>query len=211
MKKILYLPNLTISVAILFCSMIISTGCAGYSLIGSGPSTTAIPPQDNRIEVTTIDGRSIDVKEYHFLAVRQPANFIYGVGLLSAPDSSQFTPYRGKIDAVGEPTEVILEHSSPKDSAEVFKLRDGSTARILKSELIYVDSSKGTGLWCVGLENGEHGRDIRFSGRIPFDQIKTIEVRRFWQTTEFKVIAVVGAVVCYWVLLDGLDKTFKLQ
>ncbi len=182
MKKITSMRQIE-AWGILTYSMLILTGCYTYSSLRDS-SPADIPPPQYDIRVKTIDECAIEVRGYHFVAVQKPKSFLYGAGLRVTQGVSEAAPFHGEIDAVGPPTKVTSKYGGRNDTVFVFKLQDGSTVRIGKSDLMSIDSSRGPGLWCAGEEIDWLGRGSPFSGPIPFDQIERIEVRKLssWRT-----------------------------
>ncbi len=198
---------------LLLCSMQILTGCFSYSAITREAGSPEDPAPDDDIRILTVDGQTIESDAYHFMAVRERTSFIYGIGIryrLGATGS--FSPYHGVIDTAGEPTEVPSLSRAPHESMVVFRIHDDSSLRIRKSDLLIIDSSKETGLWCIGREFSKEGLEKSFSGRIPFNQVQRIEERKLSVTRTLLVscgavalsvgfIAVAGAAVGGWGLL----------
>jgi hypothetical protein len=183
-------------------------GCYSFSALNDVESVQKIPPPEETILVHTYGGRDIKLEAYHFVEVREPSEYVYGVGERAGKGSSRFVPFCGKIRPVSRNTEIILlpwGTTSRSVSRFVFTLEDGSIVRMEEPECIVVDSAGGPGLWYVVKQwtgTGYAGS----AGRITFDDIKSIEVKKLsWVKTGLLVIAIspfaifgVGGLV-YWI------------
>ncbi len=195
---------------LLLCSMLILTGCYSYSLISRESGPAEIPDSDCDIRISTFDGRTIVADENYFIAVRERTDFIYGVGMRSQSGiTGTFHPFHGIIDAVGEPTEIPAPSKAPGDAVVVFKLRDSSIAKFRKAEMIFVDSSKDAGLWCIGREIDTLGREKFLSGRIPFEQIQRTEVRTISASNTILLCLGIGGLMVGMAAVIGSPMSFR--
>src|SRR5512135_2676786 len=135
----------------LLCWMLVLTGRYTYTPTSRDLTPAEIPPPENDIRITTVGGRRIEVQAYHFIAVREPASFIYGVGEKTSTATGEWSRYCGKIEPVGHTTEAGMRSPGKYELQYIFKHRDGSIVRIFRSDLVKVDSSEGPGLWCTGV------------------------------------------------------------
>jgi len=151
--------------------------------------------------VTLSDGSELRAEPYHYIEVTQPSDFVYGVGEQIDRKTGKHTPFAGMIhptavDSINFDTlNMAVGDSRIKRRVQyyVLGLSDSSQVRCQKSDCVIVDSRDGAGLWCVGqLES--HRIHSGFSGRIPFENIRKIEVREF-SVAETVVLVTVTAVV----------------
>ncbi len=170
------MKSLKSMLVIVLCPMLLLQGCYSYSTFTQGSPET-IPPPDNTIAVSTADGNDYEIEPYHFVAVREPSSFIFGSGERAGKGSTEFHRFTGFAHPLATSRYTALTPtrwgSTEKDPCINAVCDDGSTVRILEHDCVFVDSATGPGLWCKGLKNGDP-----FSGRIPFDQIRSVEVKK---------------------------------
>ncbi len=157
-------------------------GCYSSSSITAEGEAWHVPSPNQSIVVRTTGGREIEVPEYHFIEVKQPSDFVFGVGERTLKGGSATTLFNGRFLPVSRHDEAVLEAyswgRSERIRSFVFVLPDSSTVRMKESDCVIVDSMQGAGLWCTGVYRSGLGYE-RFNGRIPFDRIETIEVKQF--------------------------------
>jgi hypothetical protein len=157
-----------------------------------------------QIEINLFDGSTVRVDPYHYLEVSEPTDFIFGVGEQLDRSTGKYKPFRGKIFGPYVDSTDTVKHrrSSPQGPGSsanraynhFIRLPDSSTVCFEPDDFIAVKSDQGPGLWCAGHKTvsklpvilllGSVGMLIdangdAVNGRIPFDQIKSIEVRKF--------------------------------
>ncbi len=174
--------NRNMGIAALAVCVILYGGCTSYTSITRDGEAWAVPSSNQSIMVRMFGGKEIEVPENHFIEVREPSSFVYGVGERSWRTGSSDVPFTGKFTPIAQHEERVLEAyswgRSERIRSFVFVLPDSSTVRMKESDCVIVDSAEGKGLWCVGVYSSGLGYE-RFRGRIPFDRIETIEVRAF--------------------------------
>ena len=197
----------TLTVVVVF-TLLGLEGCYSFSALNDGGSVQKIPPPDETILVHTNDGRDIKLEPYHFVEVREPSEYAYGVGERAGKDSSRFVPFCGRIRPISRNTEIIpipWGTTFRSVSRFVFTLEDGSIVRMEEPECIVVDSAGGIGLWYV-VKRWTGTGYAGSAGRISFEDIKSIEVKKLSLVkTGLLAIAIspfaifgVGALV-YWI------------
>ncbi len=203
MKNICFTMILAPFLILPLCCMLQLTGCYTYTPISRESIPDEMPPPENDIRISTMDGRTIDVQAYHFVAVQEPASFIYGIGESSPTPTGEFSAYCGKFEPIAHSTESARRSGGEYEPQDVFTLRDGSIVRMFGSDLVKVDSSAGPGLWCTGVEKS--GQDTLFSGRVAFSRIRGIEIRSLSASrTIFASLGIGAAIVGMGYLLYAI-------
>ncbi len=171
-----YIASTTL-IAGIACCMLVLEGCYGYSALKDEGYAEA--PQEEEILVHRKHGQDTRLEPHHFIEVREPSNFVYGVGERAGKDSSHYVPFCGKIHPIARKTQTFSAGDIGPQRATrlIFTLQDSSIVRMEEPDCIVVDSARGTGLWYV--INQRNGSDRVGSERISFDDIKSIEVKKF--------------------------------
>ncbi len=158
--------------------MLVLEGCYSYQALTREKNGQMSPPPDETIIIHSRDGNNIEVKPYHFVEITQPSTSVYGIGERAEKDSVKFVPFHGKISPIARRCEINAKPDGRGGyrpaSRFVFLLQDSSTVRMEESDCIFVDSAQGTGLWYVV----QRPDGMAYVGKIPFDNIRSAEVKK---------------------------------
>jgi hypothetical protein len=161
--------------------------------------------QDEAITITLVDGSVIESSPYHYIYTTEPSNFIYGSGKQKhrfiRGDDKEFIGKvdRSSIDSLGFIGRYIVCY-----------LPDSTYIYFEEENYVIITPDQSPGLWCAGILTVDH-KESAFSGKIPNERIKQIEMRKFshWQTYSLVggLIVVVGIII----ILSSLPKFDKLE
>ncbi|MBI1805065.1 MAG: hypothetical protein HY033_08905 [Ignavibacteriae bacterium] len=171
-------------------------GCYSSFLASDEERKKLVTDPSEQIEINLANGSTVRADPYHYLEVSGPSDFVFGVGEQLDRTTRRSTPFRGKISApyVDSCDTTKIYNSRSKIIRHIIRLPDSSVVRFEKDNYIAVKSDQGPGLWCVGHKTGSKLPGILLfgligsliepngdpvNGRMPFDQIKSIEVRKF--------------------------------
>lgn len=173
----------------LCCSTLLQ-GCYSYSSITREDWLSQSPSVGENIFITLVDDSVIKSKPYHHIYTTEPANFIFGTAKLKHRYiRREHTQFVGKLErssvdslkTIGVSPQYLICYLP--DSTDIY-YQDGDYVIITPDQL--------PGLWCSGILTVDDKESI-FSGRIPNESIKYIEIKKFdpMLTTAF-VICVIG-------------------
>ncbi|MBI4811300.1 MAG: hypothetical protein HY800_07675 [Ignavibacteriales bacterium] len=194
-------------IVIALCSSIILEGCYSYFSVVNENGAWILPPPDRAILITTTDGNEIEVEPFHYIEFLQPSSFVFGVGEKVNKHSTAYEEFQGIITPIRCDTDYVKISVGWSKVISVlqliFLLQDSSLVRFKEGDYIVVDSAKGVGLWCIGLQR-DFPDYLLFSGRIPFEKIKDIEVRRFsvWRSSLLGLGIVLSVALIFLLSLD---------
>jgi hypothetical protein len=165
---------------ILLCSSLLLEGCTSYFLASDQERTKLVEDSSKPIEIHLVDGSEITVDSFHYVVVSEPADFVYVVGERADGNNRPYRSFRGKITPPYiESVDTEKFFNSPAIHVRhILRLPDGSMVRFYDADFIAVRSDQGTGYWCAGNTSGTYFVRDAVSNRIPFDQIKSIEVQK---------------------------------
>jgi hypothetical protein len=143
-----------------------------------------------QVEINLFDGSTVRVDPYHYIEVSEPTDFIFGVGEQLDRSTGKYKPFRGKIFApyVDSVDTISLLNSPNKIIRHSIRLPDSSVIRFEREDFLALRSDQGVGLWCAGHITAIVGWGAgalveptgdAVNGRIPYDEIKSIEPRKF--------------------------------
>jgi hypothetical protein len=197
-------------IVITLCSMLILEGCYSFSGLNNGKDAQNIPSSEKAILVHTGDGQDIEIEPYHFVDVREPSDFVYGVGERAGKHMSRFQQFTGRLDPVDRISELHTLPDGTPVSRFIFTLPDSSIVRMDANDCVMINTAGGTGLWYVEHQwNG--GKVLRNAGRIPFNNIKSIEVRQFSIANTVLCVAGTSAVVGLVILAAVASSMYNLH
>ena len=198
---------------IILSSMLILQGCSTYSAF-TGDSLRKVPPPDNTILVSTFDGYEYEIEPYHFVEVREPSPCIYGAGERAEKGSTHFKYFCGTARPLAMTAEDVIRPNgwagTERRSCLVAVCDDSSTVRILKSDCVIVDSLQGPGLWCIGVKKSISFSNA-FSGRIPFEQIQSVDVKKVSELKTAAVVLATAGTLTAIILLATFRIDFKMS
>ena len=151
--------------------------------------------QENDIIVTLVDGGVIKSPTYHHIYTTEPSNFIYGSG------GQRHRFIRGyHKEFIGK------VHRSSIDSLEfigrdiVCYLPDSTYIHFEDGNYIVITPDRSPGLWCAGILTVD-GKDPIFSGYLPGDRIKQIEMRQYSEGQTYFLVGGVTVIVVIIVVI----------
>jgi hypothetical protein len=197
-------------------SALLLSSCTSFMPLEAEDRAQGRPKPDESIRVTLVDGSVIEADAS--VNVSEPSDFVFGVGEMYMMQHLR-EPLRG-ISFVGKLPYSLIDSArivtrgsnrvlvcwiSPQrwknsDSADckAFLARPGAwfmtRIEFEKGDYFRVSGDTGVGLWCAGtlLSNREFSN---FAGRIPFERIKEIEVRKDSPAKTALLIIGVSAIV----------------
>jgi hypothetical protein len=160
---------------------------------------------EREILVTLVDGSVIKSQPHHYIYTTEPSNFIYGSGRqrhrFIRGEHKEFIGkvYRSSIDSLGFIGRYFVCY-----------LPDSTDIYFEGGNYIVITPDRSHGLWCAGILTFD-GKDTIFSGYVPGDRIKQIEMRKFseWQT--YFLVAGVTVIIVIIIFLSSLSKIGKME
>jgi hypothetical protein len=138
---------------------------------------------EKEIFITLVDGSVITAQPHHYFYTTEPGDFIVGFGMQKHRFiRGEHTHYTGKVQRASIDSLAFIGGGNNKYL--ICYLPDSTDIYYGAGDYIMVTPDQSPGLWCTGTLTAD-GKNSIFSGKIPQERIKHIEMRRFslWQTS----------------------------
>ncbi len=144
-------------------------GCYSYSSIEKIQNTKLSELDNEDIEVTLNNGKTIKSEALLHKMVNVPTHFVFGIGR----NLTNNKPFKGKIDF----SNITKINESGNNNMQ-YVLNDGSIVQFNKNNFATVLPEDGEVYWVIG-ETEIASTNRIFVDKIPLDNIKDIEIRSF--------------------------------
>ncbi len=152
---------------------------------------TLMQEANSDVAITLKDGTTVKTYSYHYLAVRQPSNLIFGSGQKIDTVTGSTSSFRGKLsytsfDSVYEYEKRGLGGKERIQYYDVW-ISGSEKVRFRRDNCVIVSAEQGPGLWVTGYVDSSSSAPFffapllptnkleRHSVRIPFDEIVSID------------------------------------
>jgi hypothetical protein len=180
-------------------SALLLNGCTSFKPLEAEDRAEGRPKPDERIRLTLVDGSEIEAESY--VEVLEPSDFVYGVGKIFAHGiigGEAFTGkiIRARIDSITTSVSTVAKSTTRAQSRRkvVYWLTDRSHVELEDGKHVSVTPDSGTGRWYIGTMES-NGQTSDFAGRIPYEEIKEIEVRQFSTLKTIGLVYLISGVI----------------
>jgi hypothetical protein len=191
---------------IFLCCSILLHGCQSYTSLTRENGIEQIALSEKDFIITLTDDSVIKSRPYHHIYTAEPGDFIFGSGKRKhrfVP--GEHIPYVGRVERasidslnfIGESPERYLICYLP-DSTDIY---------YQEGDYIVITPDQPPGLWCTGTRTAD-GNDSIFSGRIPYERIRNIEIKKF---DPLRTIACFACVVGIVLVVVGIHQFSSMK
>ncbi len=178
------------------CSLLLM-GCYSYTTLSRQEGRALLQSNNADIRITTVDGSIIEVKSQHYITVRQPSDFVYAIGMVQDPRSGRM-PFYGMVRNEGYTLKdtVIPFGGYELGKGPVYRLvtDNGLPVWAAPENVFFVKAHDAAGISFSGNVLSDEARDAPVQGRIPFEEIASIEEHQF-SYLKTVPLAIGGAIV----------------
>ena len=156
-------------------------GCFSYSPITpitNEGKNLRFPDPGQTIVIKRTDGSTIELQGYHYVAVNDSTDYVYGIGHYLNASGEEGETFRGKFIPVSVDSshKVMFGMGINSGFVRCFDYTDAESLRVRfrEGDVVTIPRGASPGIWYVA-DNGMIGLDKPFSGMIPVTDVSTIE------------------------------------
>ncbi len=196
------------SVCILALASLLLAGCYSFETLKPAEGERLLDSNTVDLRVRTTADSVIDMDAGKYGAVYEPGERVLGVGVVREQGAGRANPFRGEIRATTfwqrDTTLWLDENTRLTGPTYSFLTREKATIHVPERSLLFVKKSDGTGIWGFGTIMHERESSTStldrtkaslFRGRIPFEDIKSLERRELSYAKTIPLVIVTAAVV----------------